>query len=219
MGFVVAVAPFLVLLGETRRGRRSSGDVQPWSLISSPYGPGTWLVGSITDDAAHAFVPPGARSRHDENDASRQRWRYLTVLADCEGRPTITVLDTHEAYAMVPSEWRGWVLQQTLRHSDGTISAADLREVVVAMGDEPLAERALMALGRVERIRARSVLGVVAVYSWRRIRAAVWRAVTGAVPLGTAGSPAVGAGSVGDEEFAPAAASDLLHPPIVIRRG
>jgi hypothetical protein len=139
-------------------------DAQPesgqgnWSLVDSPYGPGAWLAESRSLEVAHAFVPPGARAFHDESDLDRQRWRHLTIDPDLGVRPTVTVLDTHEVYTMVPSAWGGWVLEQSIRHSDGTVRGADLLQSLRALGLEPeLLDGALRVLGGTERIRAQLV--------------------------------------------------------------
>jgi len=129
-----------------------------WSLVDSPYGPGAWLTESRTTEVAHAFVPPGAKAFHDESDLERQRWRHLTVDPDLSVPPTVTVLDTHEVYTMVPGAWGGWVLEQSIRHSDGAVRGADLLQSLRSLGLEPqLLDGALRILGGTERIRAQLV--------------------------------------------------------------
>jgi hypothetical protein len=124
-----------------------------WSLMTSPFGPGVWLTGPSNADVAHAFVPPGAKASHDESDHKRRGWRHLTIDADLRKRPTVTRLDAHEVFTMVPHAWRGWVMEQSIRHSDGSVRGADLLETVAAMGVEPeLVDRALRALGRRENL-------------------------------------------------------------------
>jgi hypothetical protein len=149
----------LVVCAASRRIMRAPVNIPPepsadnWSLTPSPYGPGVWLTGPVDSDVAHAFVPPGARAFHDESDHARRAWRHLTIDDDLSVPPTVIRLDAHEIFTMVPIAWRGWVMEQSIRHSDGSVRGADLLETVAAMGVEPeLLDRALRALGRTESL-------------------------------------------------------------------
>lgn len=124
-----------------------------WSFTDSPYGPGVWLTGPADGDVAHAFVPPGAKASPDESDQERRGWRHLTIDDDLSIPTTITKLDTHEVYTMVPRGRRGWVMEQSIRHSDGSVRGADLLETLASMGVEPdLLDRGLQALGRKDNL-------------------------------------------------------------------
>ena len=137
---------------EPRRGH--------WSVINSPYGPGTWLTQRGAAEVAHAFVPPGARASHDESDHDRQRWRHLTVDSDTPWRQTVTVLDMHEVQTMVPTAWSGWVLVQSVRYADGTVGAAHLLASIEAVGVESaVLDGALRILGGTEKLRAKHLWG------------------------------------------------------------
>jgi hypothetical protein len=124
-----------------------------WALMDSPFGPGVWLTGPTKADVTHAFIPPGAKASHDESDHDRRGWRHLTIDADLSMRPTVTKLDAHEVFSMVPRTRRGWVMEQSIRHSDGSVRGADLLETLGSMGIEPdMLDRALHALGRRESL-------------------------------------------------------------------
>jgi len=150
----------LVVCAAGRRIASAAVNTEPeptadgWSLMTSPFGPGFWLTDPSNAEVAHAFVPPGARASHDESDQERRGWRHLTIDDDLGVRPTVTRLDTHEVFRMVPRSRRGWVMEQSIRHSDGSVRGADLLETLAAMGVEPeLLDRALRALGQRENLR------------------------------------------------------------------
>lgn len=127
-----------------------------WSLQPSPYGFGEWLIGDGERGVKKAFVPPGTRAVHDESDDHRGHWRQLIVERDLSIPPTKTILDAHEAYRMVPASRRGWVMEQSMRHSDVSIRSADLLESVAAMvtpmGSDFVVDGVLRVLGRNEKL-------------------------------------------------------------------
>lgn len=136
IGFLGLSVVALVVCAARRRRARPSGHesasarpeptTRRWALVDSPYGPGMWLARHGTE-VSHALIPPGAKASHDESDLQRQGWRHLTIDSDLAVAPAVTVLDAHEVYTMVSMPWRGWVLEQSIRHSGGTVAGPDSR--------------------------------------------------------------------------------------------